>query len=113
MFLWFINRVFRGGARSRRGVAPMHNLENLARSGMVAWLLAQERARLDFLAAKEAYCSEGSWLTLVRMLRQLLQLNCTNAVVHGLLNEQAIERLLAHQRQECSGRESLAVRKPA
>jgi hypothetical protein len=113
MFLWLLNRVFRGGARSRRGVAPMHNLENLARSGCAAWLLAQERARLDFLAAKEAYCSQGSWLTFVRMLRQLLQLNCTNAVVQGLLNEHAIEQLLGEQIRGCSRREAVALRKTA
>jgi hypothetical protein len=113
MFLWLLNRVFHGGARSRRGVAPMHNLENLARSGTAAWLLAQERARLDFLGAKEAYCAQGSWLTFVRMLRQLLQLNCTNAVINALLNEHAVEQILAAQARGCPGREAFALRKPA
>jgi hypothetical protein len=108
-----MNRIFRGGARSRRGVAPMHNLENLARSGTAAWLLAQERARLDFLAAKEAYCSQGSWLTFVRMLRQLLQLNCTNAVVQGLLNEHAVEQLLGQQMRGCRDQEPVVLRKTA
>jgi hypothetical protein len=91
----------------------MHNLDNLARSGTAAWLLAQERARLDFLAAKEAYCEQGTWLTFVRMLRQLLQLNSTNAVIHALLNEHTIEQLLAAQAKGCPGREVFALRKPA
>ena len=53
---------------SRRGSLYLKDMENLARAGAAGWLLSQERARLDYLAAKEAYCNSGTWSAFQRML---------------------------------------------
>jgi hypothetical protein len=102
MVLWMLNRLFRRGLQSQRGVSSLGGeLEGLARSGVAAWLLAQERARLEFLAAKEAYCTHSTWRTLGRVLTRLLALNATNAVVQALLNEHLAERLLVEAGRDC------------
>src|SRR5947208_1876516 len=59
MIFWLLERVFRRGFASRRRSAGVGSLEDLARSGAAAWLLAQEHARLEFLAAKETYERTG------------------------------------------------------
>lgn len=95
MLLWILRLLFRRGFNSPRGLTVLGDLESLARSGTAAWLLAQERARLEFLAAKEAFCTTGSWGALGRLLERLIQLVSVNAVVGSLLNEHAAERLLS------------------
>ena len=95
MFHWLVNWLVRRAFRSRRGSFPVRELESLARSGTAAWLLAQQRARVEYLAAKERCCTSPTWATFRQMLERLAQLSSTNALVHALLNEQALERLLA------------------
>jgi hypothetical protein len=114
MVLWMLNCLLRRGFQSQRGVSGLGSeLENLARSGTAAWLLAQERARLEFLAAKEAYCESGSWRALGRLLTRLLALNSTNAVVQALLNEHLAERLLAESGRDCRKQAPVSLRNSA
>src|SRR5262249_52943066 len=113
MGLWVLRLLFRKGFASQRGLAGLGEAESLARSGAAAWLLAQQRARLDFLAAKEAYCEHGRWRDFAKMIERLLQLNATNALVQALLNEHALERLLAATGPDCRGREPGPLRKTA
>ena len=114
MVLWMLNCLLRRGFQSQRGVSGLGGeLENLARSGTAAWLLAQERARLEFLAAKEAYCDTSSWRTLGHLLTRLLALNSTNAVVQALLNERAVERLLAEPVADCRKQAAVVLRNSA
>jgi hypothetical protein len=112
VILGILKLICRKGLASQRGVSPLSQLDCLARSGSAAWLLAQERARLDFLAAKEAYNNSGAWRDFFKMLERLLQLNATNAIVSSLLNEHAIERLLAAG-QDCRKAEPTPLRKSA
>jgi hypothetical protein len=95
MFDWLLGRLLRRGFRSRRGRLDLKGLDTLARSGPAAWLLAQERARLAYLAAQERYCQTGGWTAFRHMLERLFQLAATNALVQALLNEQALEHRLA------------------
>ncbi len=98
MLNWLLDPLFRRGFDSRRGSFYLKEMDSLARSGVATWLLVQERARLDYLAAKEAYSTSGSWTAFRRMLERLLKLSSTNALVQSLLNEQALERLIAEAR---------------
>jgi hypothetical protein len=113
MLLWMLKHICRKGLASQRGVLGLGETENLARSGAAAWLLAQERARLEFLAAKEAYSQSGAVRDLAKVCERLLALNSTNAVVQSLLNEQAIERLLAAPKPDCRPQEPTPLRKTA
>jgi hypothetical protein len=91
---WLWQRLFRRGfASQRETIALGGGLDQLARSGVGTWLLAQEKARLDFLAAKEAYTQNRSRHDLDQLLERLLQLEATNAVVQALINEHTLERL--------------------
>jgi hypothetical protein len=58
-------------------------------------LLAQEKARLDFLGAREAFERSPCHATQHRMEACLGHLQATDAVVQSLLNEQQIEQRLA------------------
>jgi hypothetical protein len=69
-------------------------LETLARSGAGGWLLAQERARLEFIAARERFAKSGTEDALQAMLLRLYHLESTNAVVQALINEQQLEKML-------------------
>jgi hypothetical protein len=100
MVRWLIKRIFRRGFHAQREALPLGALEELARGGTAAWLLAQERARLDYLAAQEDYTKSGSWAALGRLLVRLLRLSSTNALVQSLLNEHALERQLTLARKE-------------
>jgi hypothetical protein len=92
---WFWKRLFRRGFASQREVIALEGgLDHLARSGVGTWLMAQEKARLDFLAAKEAYTQTGTAGSLDKLLERLLQLQATNAVVQALINEHTLERLV-------------------
>jgi hypothetical protein len=113
MVLWVLRLLFRKGFASQRGVHGLGDVENLARAGTAAWLLAQERARLEFLAVKEAYADSGCWRDFAKMLEKLLQLNATNAIVQALLNEHAIERLQAAGPSDCRAKDPAPLRKTA
>jgi hypothetical protein len=113
MVRWLLKRLFHRALTSQRAHLSLAGMEHLARLGDAGWLLAQERARLDFLAAKEAFCQGGSWAEFRRVLDTWLQLGCTNAVVQSLLNEQALERRLAAGGRDGPGRESPELRKRA
>jgi hypothetical protein len=110
MLHWLLNPFFRRGFASRRGRHYLRELDHLARSGAASWLLAQERARLEYLAAKEAYGTRRTWANLQCMLDRLLKLSSTNALVQSLLNEQAIERRIAEAQAASPGEQAAARR---
>jgi hypothetical protein len=100
-----------------RGFLPeRHNIdlrpmETLARCDAAGLLLAQESARLHFLAAQEAYGRHRSWFTFRQVLERLFQLQSTNAVVQALLNERTLEERLTRSTPESEAREPLPVYK--
>jgi hypothetical protein len=69
-------------------------LETLARSGVGGWLLAQERARLEFIAAREKFARQGNEDALQAMLLRLYHLESTNAVVQSLIQERRLEDMV-------------------
>jgi hypothetical protein len=90
--LW--RRLFYRIRTSPPELVRLTNLEDLARSGAAGWLLAQERARIEYLASREAYQRSGSSRDSHHMLERLLHLQSTNAIVQSLINEQQLERML-------------------
>src|SRR5438876_8007482 len=84
-------------------IAHLGDLEALARSGPAAWLMAQEKARLDYLAARETYARTVCSDSFAIMQERLLQLQSTNAVVQALLNEHYLERLLTGEQAVRAG----------
>jgi hypothetical protein len=95
----FILRVlFRRGLESFRGTVDLSEIKILARSAPAAWILVQEKARVDFVQAKDAYLQKGSLVGLGRVLARLLRLQSTNAIIASLLNEHQIERLIQQQK---------------
>jgi hypothetical protein len=94
MLAWLIRRVFRAGIRSKRGVIDLGEMGKLARSGPGVWILTQEKARLDYLAAKEEYERYKTRRLYKRFTDRLLQLQSTNAVITALINEHTLEQLL-------------------
>jgi hypothetical protein len=91
--LW--RRTFHRAFQSPHDIAHLGSLEALARSGPAAWLMAQEKARLDYVAAKDAFAQTGRSGAFDLLLERLLQLQSTSAVVQALLNEHYLERLLS------------------
>ncbi len=111
---WFLNHVvLLRGLESRRGHADVGELEDVARHGTAAWLLAQEKARLQYVSAKEAYCEARTWAAFELMLECLIKLQSTNALVQSLLNEHALERLIGLSEKEHATPEPFAARKSA
>jgi hypothetical protein len=100
MLFRLFRRVFRRGFQSPRVIVDLGAMQNLARTGMASWLIAQEKARLDYLAAKEKYTTSNTSQAFDYMLEMLLQLQSTNAFVQALLNEHQIERLMAEEPEE-------------
>ena len=94
-FLW--KRFFKRSFDSQRGFIDIGPITDLARSGPASLLMVQERARLDYLAAKEAHIRSGSSTTFEAMLERLLHLQSTNSIVHSLLNEHQLERLVEEE----------------
>jgi hypothetical protein len=90
MFYWLLQRVLYRGFRSRRGIVGMNNLDAMAGADTGAWAIAQEKARLDYLAAKEEYERLRSWRSFQRVMERLLQLHSTNAIVQALINERLL-----------------------
>jgi hypothetical protein len=93
--LW--RRLFQQAFQSPHEIAHLGALESLARAGPAAWLLAQEKARLDYLAAKDSFAHSGRSEAFDLLLERLLQLQSTSAVVQALLNEHHLERLLSEE----------------
>ena len=58
----------------QRSIVELRELEGLVRTGLAALLLAQEKARLDFLSALEAHRLSHCRLTQNRMETYLMQL---------------------------------------
>jgi hypothetical protein len=95
MFRWFWRQLLRRRCVTPRSLEELGSgLEALARSGAGGWLLAQERARLEFIAARERFVRQGSEDALQAMLLRLYHLESTNAVVQSLLNEQRLEEMV-------------------
>ena len=93
--LW--RRLFRKGFKSQRALMVLGPAAELARAGPAAWLMAQEKARLDYLAAKEKHVRAGSNASFDDLLERLLQLQSTNAIVQALLNEHQLEQVVAEE----------------
>ncbi len=100
MLFWLFRRLFLRGFESPREPMRLGDLDALARSGAAGWLLAQERARLDFLAAREAYAARPSGRALSDLLERLVRLESTNALVQALLNERRLEEVLSDSGQD-------------
>jgi|SRR6516162_3370006 hypothetical protein len=91
----FWNRLFRKPVVWQRSIVETRELGELARAGHSGLLLAQEKARLDFVHAREMHRRNPSRIHQDRMMDSLLQLQATNAVVQSLLNERALEDRLS------------------
>jgi hypothetical protein len=91
-FLW--KRFFKRSFDSQRGFINVGPIADLARSRPASLLMVQEKARLDYLAAKETHVRSGSSSTFELMMERLLQLQSTNAIIQSLLNEHHLERLV-------------------
>jgi hypothetical protein len=91
----FWNRLFRKPVVWQRSIVELRELGELARTGLSGLLLAQEKARLDFVRAREMHQRNPSRFHHDRMTESLLQLQGTNAVVQSLLNERELEERLA------------------
>jgi hypothetical protein len=94
MLAWLIRRVCRGGVRSKRGVIDLGEMGKLARAEPAVWILTQEKARLEYLAAKEEYERYKTGRAYKRFIDRLLQLQSTNAVITSLINEHTLEQML-------------------
>jgi hypothetical protein len=94
MFYWLFERVFRRAFKSRKDVLLLGELEALARAGTAGWLMAQEHARLRYLAAMESYQKLPHWGGFEVLMKRLLELQSTNAVVQSLLNEHSLNQVL-------------------
>jgi len=113
MFYWVLRRILKRGFRSNRGAIGIGQMENLARSDTAAWILAQEKARLAFLASKEEHQKEQSWHSFQRVMERLFQLHSTNAVVQSLINEHMIEHLIHKPKVESVPEETPPARRCA
>ena len=97
----FWNRLFRKQVVWQRSIVDLAGLNDLARTGLAGLLLAQEKARLDFVRAREAQQRNPGRTNHDRMQASLLHLQATNAVVQSLLNERTLgERLAAEPSPE-------------
>ena len=99
MFNSVMKTLFRFWFDSERGIMHLQEMESLGHTGVAGWLLAQERARLDYIAAKDAMIQRGAWRGLPTVWQRLWQLQSTNAIVQSLLNEHQMERLLARAKK--------------
>jgi hypothetical protein len=94
MLYWLLKRVLRRGLKSQRGILRLGELADLARADASAWFLTQEKARLEYLAAKEEYERTRTWRAFQHLLERFLQLQSTNAVIGSLINEHLLEQLV-------------------
>ena len=96
MLAWIMRHLFLAGLRSKRGLIDLGEMGKLARSDPGVWILTQEKARLDYLAAKEEYERFKTGRAYKRFTDRLLQLQSTNAVITALINEHTLEQILLH-----------------
>jgi len=94
MLRWLWRWLFRRPVVWQRSIVEVRDLEALSRTGLAGMLLAQEKARLDYLNAREAYDGDRNAAALARLQVHLFHLQATNAIVQSLLNEHHIEHLL-------------------
>jgi hypothetical protein len=95
MLAWLVNRLCRAGARSKRKkTIDLGEMGKLGRGDPGVWILTQERARLEYLAAKEEYERSKTWRAYKRLADRLLQLQSTNAIITALINEHTLEQML-------------------
>src|SRR6516225_27697 len=94
MLRWLWRRFFSWPVEWQRSIVELRGLETLARSGLAGMLLAQEKARLDYLRAREAHERSHRRQARNRMNDRLANLQATNAVVQSLLNEHLLEQQL-------------------
>jgi hypothetical protein len=94
MLYWLFERVFRRAFKSRKDVVPLGEMEMLAKAGTAGWLIAQEQARIRYTAAKERYEQRPNWAAFEVLMKRLLELQSTSAVVQSLLNEHFLNQLL-------------------
>ncbi len=113
MLYWLLERVLRRGFKSKRGIVSLGQLENLAHSGTAAWVLAQEKARLEYLNSKEIYEGHRTWRAFTELMERLLQLYSTNAVVTALMNEHLLQQMLAMSEKSRQTEEVHAPRRSA
>jgi hypothetical protein len=95
MLQWLVRRFVRRPVIWQRSIVELSDLEALARTGLAGMLLAQEKARLGFVSAREDHQRNPNVASIERLNVSLMQLQATNAVVQSLLNEHQLERLLA------------------
>jgi hypothetical protein len=106
---WLLRCVLGRGFLPERHNIDLRPMETLARCDAAGLLLAQESARLQFLAAQEAYGQQRSWFAFRQVLERLFQLQSTNALVQALLNERALERRLARFAEDGGAPQRAAV----
>jgi hypothetical protein len=94
MLAWLIRRLFRAGIRSKRGRIRLGEVGQLARAGPAVWILTQEKARLEYLAAKEEYERFKTRRAYKQLTDRFLQLQSTNAIITSLINEHRLEQML-------------------
>jgi hypothetical protein len=94
MLAWFVRRLFRAGVRSKRRRIDLGEMGKLGRGDPAVWILTQERARLEYLAAKEEYERSRNKRAYKHFADRLLQLQSTNAIISALINEHSLEQLL-------------------
>ncbi|HLJ95622.1 MAG TPA: hypothetical protein VKU02_20770 [Gemmataceae bacterium] len=113
MLAWLMRRLFRAGIRSKRGLIDLGEMGKLARSGPAVWILTQEKARLEYLAAKEAYERSNSRRAYKLFTDRFLQLQSTNAVITALINEHTLEQILLSQAKPLPSAEMTNTRRSA
>lgn len=113
MLAWLRRRLSRAGFRSKRGTLNLGEIGKLARSDPAVWILTQERARLDYLAAKEEYERCKTRRAYQRAMDRLLQLQSTNAIVTALINEQTLEQMLRPSLEAVTPAEPAGARRNA
>jgi len=113
MVAWLIRHLFRAGLRSKRGVIDLGEMGKLARSDPGVWSLTQEKARLEYLAAKEEYERFQTWRAYKRFLDRLLQLQSTNAIITALINERTLEDMLLRQLKSSPNTDTAEARRSA
>src|SRR5437660_1227115 len=95
MFRRFLRRFFSRSVVWQRSIVELTDLEALCRTSLAGMLLAQEKARLDFLGAREENLRRPSRASADHMHQRLAHLQATNALVQSCLNEHSLEQRLA------------------
>jgi hypothetical protein len=108
---WLLRCVLGRGFLPERHNIDLRPMETLARCDAAGLLLAQETARLLFVAAQEAYGRHRSCFAFRQVLERLFQLQSTNALVQALLNERALEEQLARSTPNDEAQEPVPVHK--